>query len=100
MKKQNIQEITEQTIKPPQENKIIAKFRSGKVTSTIWEKTININNKEITVYNIEITNSYTTKNQETQKDEWHKTSNYQKEDIQKLLVVTTKTLEFLYLNEE
>lgn len=72
------------------ENKPAHKVKYGAVSATTWEKKIKgKDGKEFTVYNTEIVRNY--KNG----DKWEKTSNFQKNDLPKVEVVTRKAFEWL-----
>lgn len=93
--KTNIQnQITEETVKPKPE--ILAKFRSGGVSATIFQNIKEINGKNISIPSVKVTKSYTKDEGKT----WNDTNNYSREELVKLREVTQKAIEFLYLNEE
>lgn len=73
----------------------LQKFRCGQVTATIWEHEKEKDGKKFNVYSVEIVKNYTDKD-----DQWNKTSNYNKDDLAKVLVCVQEAMRFLYLNEE
>ena len=71
----------------------VAKFQAGNVSATIWKRTAKSKKgQEFEAFNTEIVKNYT-----DESEEWHKTSNFNKEDLVKVFIVLNKSMKYLYL---
>jgi len=75
--------------------KMVKQFRAGKVTATIFEKTMEKEGKTFQVYSTKVVKSYTTDDGKT----WTETNNFQKDELVKVEIVTRRAIEYLYLTE-
>lgn len=75
--------------------KPVATFRAGQVTASVWSKVETINKKEVTFYNVTIVKNYKDK-----EEEWNQTSSFGREDLIKVLLVTQKASEYVYMHKE
>lgn len=81
--------------KKEQTQKPVKVFRAGSVKATIWSKVVKKDNKEFTFYTTTIERSYKDK-----EDNWKNTSSFEKDDLQKVAVVTRLAHEYLYIAQE
>lgn len=73
----------------------VKKFRAGNVTASVWKKDVVKDKKTFTFYTTTIERSYKDKD-----EEWKTTSSFEKDDLQKVMLVSRLAQEFLYLAEE
>lgn len=76
------------------ENKPVKSFRCGQVQGAIFAHKKEINKKNVTFYSTKIVKSYM-----DDKEEWKETTSYNREDLIKVLIVTQKCAEYIYLQE-
>ena len=90
MNKEKIVKIIEKHSKP------MMKFRSGSVTASIWQKElVNKEGEAFNSFNISIDKNYT-----NEKGDWHKTNNFNKQDLPKLKAVVDECFYTLFLSKE
>ena len=81
--------------KQQESNKPVVQYRAGQVTASVWSKKQLINKKEVTFFNVTIVKNYT-----DDKDEWKQTSSFNREDLVKVVLVTQKAIEYVYMQSK
>lgn len=77
------------------DNKPVEKFRAGAITATIWSKDMTTNGKTYPVFNVAIERNYLDKDKK-----WQKTSNYNANDLPKVVLVAQQAYEYLVTKHE